>query len=337
MNQLIESLADIGAAKEAFRDWLLARKSIPLKGIGVGLKESSGRLSNDLCIQFYVSEKESKSILRHQNGIPKSIDGFLTDVRAASTPQFMSGTLRPTKAEIQQAIKSRRTRSRARPVVGGISCSSQFVTAGTLGYFCKKNTDDSGATYLVSSGHVFKAKTEYKKSSAILQASPSDGGNMNDVIADFDTATPLSQAEGARNVTDAAIAKLRDNIKYKLEIQDVGPLNRTANPVLGMSVAKVGRTTGFTEGIVTAVDYEAIVPWGVRSVKATYTFKNQIRIEPTKSSERFADFGDSGSMVFTKTNPAALGLYFAGAPDGSYGLATPIASVEQALDIKLLV
>jgi endonuclease G len=337
MNQLTESLTDICAAKEAFRDWLLARKSIPLKGIGVGLKESSGQLSNELCIQFYVDEEASKSKLQRRNGIPKSIDGFFTDVRPASTPRFMSGILRPTKAEIQRAIKSRRSRSRTRPLVAGISCANQFVNAGTLGYFCKKNRDDSGAMYLLSSGHVFKAKTEYKKSSAILQASPSDGGNMNDVVADFDSATRLSQAEGARNVTDAAIARLRDDIKYKPEIQDVGPLKGTVKPVLGMSVAKVGRTTGFTEGVVTAIDYEAIVPWGVRSVQATYTFKNQIRIEPTKSSERFADFGDSGSMVFTKSNPAAVGLYFAGAPDGSYGLATPIASVEQALDIKLLV
>jgi len=334
---MVLPLDDIRAVKKEFSDWLSMKNSNGHVAIGVGLKETYGQRSDELAIQFFVETKESCSSVSRDSIIPKFIDGIPTDVRTASTPQFMAGRTRPTKAEIASAMRNRKARARTRPLVGGLSCANQFVPAGTLGYFCTKNGDLSNATYLVSNGHVFRGKSQYKKSSAILQASPSDGGSIKDAVADFEKTSALNPAKDARNIADVAIAKLRNGIEYKLEIQNVGSIKGIAKPYPGMKVGKVGRTSGLTQGVVTAIDYETAVPWGVREVRETYQFKGQIRIESGETSEPFAQFGDSGALVFSDSGHAAVGLYFAGATDGSYGLATPIPAVEKVLGIKLLV
>jgi len=249
----------------------------------------------------------------------------------------MAGNARPSAEEIKLAIKNRRTRSRTRPLVAGISCSNQFVPAGTLGYFCQKQGDEDGTTYLLSSGHVFRGKDRYKDSSAILQTSPSDGGHLEDAVATLTVVSSLEAGSHAENYADAAIAKLNDGVKYDPKVLEIGRLTGRTEAYPGMQVKKVGRTTGLTEGVVTAIDYETVVPWGWRRARASYRFKNQIRVEPATGTGPFALFGDSGAMIFSDQEHAVVGLYFAGAPDGGYGLASPITSVERGLGIRLLV
>jgi hypothetical protein len=46
--------------------------------------------------------------------------------------------------------------------------------------------------------------------------------------------------------------------------------------------------------------------------------------------------GDSGSLVVSKAAANAVGLYFAGPPSGSYGIANPIADVLSQMQIELV-
>ena len=330
-------LSEIREIRSEFSDWLIRSRSQPLLAIGVGYKETQGILGNEECIQVHIDSKRPRADLARSLAIPKWIDGVPTDVRVSAIPRFMALGARPTPAEIAEAVGQAQHRARTRPLVPGISCANQFVPAGTLGHFCRRKGSTSEDVYLLSSGHVLRGKSAYKTSASILQAAPSDGGNLQDTVAKLSTTLPLRQHAGSANLVDAAVAKLLEGIPYSTSIPKIGRLRGRANAQLGMRVGKVGRSTGYTQGIVTAIDYETVIPWGWRKVSEYYPFRNQIRIEPTEDSNSFGRFGDSGAIVFTKDRREALGLFFAGAADGSYGLASPIRIVERELRIELLV
>ncbi len=103
-----------------------------------------------------------------------------------------------------------------------------------------------------------------------------------------------------------------------------------------MKVRKQGRTTGRTAGRVVSVDYETEVSFRYREQSRPYRFARQIRIEPVNSAEPFALFGDSGALVVSESDSSAVGLYFAGPYDGSYGLATPMSHIQEALGVRLM-
>lgn len=103
-----------------------------------------------------------------------------------------------------------------------------------------------------------------------------------------------------------------------------------------MEVRKHGRTTGFTEGTVTDESYNALVGMDHNDPDVVALFENQIRLERVPHHPAFGLGGDSGSLVFDKNSAEAVGLYFAGPPGGSYGVANHIADVLSELQIELL-
>ena len=97
---------------------------------------------------------------------------------------------------------------------------------------------------------------------------------------------------------------------------------------VGLSVAKSGRTTGFTTGSITSINTSVSVQYtascGGGGKKTTVTFTNQIVITPGT----FSAGGDSGSLIVTNNashNP--VGLLFAGSSSAT--IANPIGQVLQ--------
>ena len=112
---------------------------------------------------------------------------------------------------------------------------------------------------------------------------------------------------------------------------------RTAPVDKGISVAKVGRTTGVTRGTVTAFELDNVT---IGYDHGNATFDGQIEIEGAGTLP-FSQGGDSGSLVVDQ-DCKALGLLFAGGDTGGTngrGLtyANPIQAVLQALSITLIV
>ena len=100
-----------------------------------------------------------------------------------------------------------------------------------------------------------------------------------------------------------------------------------------MIVRKLGRTTGFTEGRVTAVALDDV---GVDMGAGIASFDNQIEIEATQA-RAFCRGGDSGSLIVDADN-RAVALLFAGSDSGGsndLGLtfANPMPAVMDALRI----
>ncbi len=65
-------------------------------------------------------------------------------------------------------------------------------------------------------------------------------------------------------------------------------------------------------------------------------FQDQMRIEKIAPHAAIGLGGDSGSLVVEQSSSKAVGLYFAGPQEGSYGYANHIADVLSELQIELL-
>lgn len=324
-------LADLREAKRDLVAILSARGDWGVIGVGVGIKRVCMASTGEGCITVYVGNKRARSQLSSRRCIPKNVGGSPTDVVASPWPQFAGG--RPSNRAVVAALRYRGHRGRTRPLVAGVSCSNLHVSCGTLGYFCRKRSERlSGAPYLLSCGHVLAGGT----SNVVVQAAPGDGGTDRDRVATVEQAKPLKLGEHGVNRVDAAIARLHAAIEPKIALSGLGAVTGVEEAVPGMEVVKSGRTTGITYGRVAAVDYDTLVPQSYRERRETARFVNQIRVEPVTAERPFARFGDSGALVVTKEGLRAVGMYFAGPADGSYGLLNPIDAVLDALDVELI-
>ncbi len=211
---------------------------------------------------------------------------------------------------------------------GNVNDSTRrFCCSGTLGALI---TDGSNQ-YILSNNHVLARSGAAVAGEDVSQPGLIDSNcNIATVVADFSGAAPL----GPSNV-DAAVAQLRPGqMDSSGFIEDIGvPGNTIALPTVGLSVAKSGRTTGFTTGTVSSVNTSVNVQYQREcggGKKFTVSFTNQIVIGPGT----FSAGGDSGSLIVTNNsahNP--VGLLFAGS--SSVTIANPIGTVLTRLGAAL--
>src|SRR5215813_5237624 len=173
--------------------------------------------------------------------------------------------------------------------------SQRFCCSATLGSLVQ---DASGTQFILSANHVLGLSGRATVGDDISQPGLVDNNcQVSTVVADFTVAPALSS-----NV-DAAIAQLRaalmDGTGF---IEDIGTISSVVKaPTVGLSVAKSGRTTGFTTGAVSSISTTVTVGYP-RSCGGTggptHTFTNQVVINSTT----FSAGGDSGSLIVTNDN-----------------------------------
>ncbi len=190
-----------------------------------------------------------------------------------------------------------------------------------------------GSQYILSNNHVLARENKAALGEDITQpglidTSPVCQKRTSDVVADLTAFVPLLLKKGITPV-DAAIARTRtgavDTSGAILEIGTVS--NIIASDRIGCVVQKSGRTTGRTDGTISAVD--ATVK--VRYSNGTATFTNQFFVTPST----FSAGGDSGSLIVRDGgNPRPVGLLFAGST--TYTIANPIGDVLGALGVSMV-
>ena len=185
--------------------------------------------------------------------------------------------------------------------------SRSFCCSGTLGAL----VTDGTTNYILSNNHVLGRSGQAVAGEDVSQPGLIDANcQVTTVVGDFTAAPPLA----AGSNVDAAIAQLRPGTMDATGfIEDIGvPSKAVAVPTVGMSVAKSGRTTGFTTGTVSSINTSVSVQYQANcggGKKFTVSFSGQIVIGPGS----FSAGGDSGSMIVTNNsahNP--VGLLFAG-------------------------
>jgi hypothetical protein len=208
-----------------------------------------------------------------------------------------------------------RTRNLHFGVSGGNvnDASRRFCCSGTLGALLQGS---GGAQYVLSNNHVLGRSGQASAGEDISQPGLIDSNcQVSTVIADFTVAPGLNQ-----NV-DAAIAQVRSGMMDATGfIEDIGTISSVVRtPTVGLSVAKSGRTTGFTTGSVTSVTTTVSVRYPKScggGGGATFTFTGQVVVTPGS----FSAGGDSGSLIVSNDNcHQPVALLFAGSSSATIG------------------
>ena len=308
---------------------------------GVGYKVTAGKRTATLSIICSVREKQAAGALAQSDRIPSTMDGIATDV-------IQTGVLRAWQSHT----------SRQRPAPGGISIGHKDITAGTLGCLVKKN----GQRVILSNNHVLANSNAARPGDAILQPGPIDGGRFpQDHIADLQEFVPLIfsgssaappsdcsigrgsaallnsvaallrsrtrlqavRPQAGTNLVDCAIARVLNNADVSNELLEIGAITGQAIGDLDMAIKKSGRTTGFTQGIITQVDVTSDVQYGPGQVAR---FTDQLM------AGNMSQGGDSGSVVLNGDN-RLVGLLFAGGDNTT--IINRIEHVFSALGVNL--
>jgi hypothetical protein len=333
--QLRKAKAELSAAllsqqPSHFQERLLGmNKSIPLiHAVGIGRKVRKGERTETMAVRIYVTRKATETDWPTSEKIPEFVNGVPTDVIVAAPADFL--------AMPATATCTLNRKARSRPVIGGISTSHVTGETGTIGYFCRstETTDSASDVFILSNEHIFGNLGLASTGDLLIQHGALDGGGTADQIAGYSRRVPLVFG-GGPNEVDAAIGKLDSATGYMAEICVIGKVPGTAQGEEDQLVAKHGRTSGYTEGV---IDDESIdfVMLPKRSSKIIQ-FRNQMRIIPTASYPLFADGGDSGSLVVLRDKKEAVGLLHSAAIDGSYAYASHIDKVLSQLKIRLVV
>ncbi len=141
---------------------------------------------------------------------------------------------------------------------------------------------------------------------------------------------PLCDSEVDSVVDCASVASTSAQTDF--DIRDVGlPKPYHGTVVVGDTVQKSGRTTGYTQGTVVSTNYSVLTgPWKCCGLA---TFVHQIRVNAL-GEDRFIGPGDSGSALLNMDDEI-VGLLFSGPYSGLAANANPIGSVLYALGLSL--
>ncbi len=228
-------------------------------------------------------------------------EGFLQTVSVAALPQASSQQL-----------------PAVRPLSIGLSVGRKDSGPGTLGAFVA--TEDGDA--ILSNSHVLALSGNGRRGDRIYQPGRGDTQilqSQHDIgsLVDFSVL-----ADAGSNLVDYAIARL-DGVEHAGNIVPVAanvPPELIGLPFTGVvapeqlgpepMVAKIGRTTGYVLGKLTAVsldDVPVFVP-GIGNVR----FDDVLEVTWFGTRFPFSLGGDSGSVVFAPACRSAIGLHFAG-------------------------
>ena len=297
-----------------------ARKSIEAKhyrnaeGVFIGYKVEKGKRTKTLAVLVCVSRKLSESQLRPQDIVPKvvNVSGRTIKTDVIQTGKFKALTLIDD----------------GRPVKPGYSVGHPDMTAGTLGFFAKRN----GKTCLISNAHVLANVNKGKIGDPSYYPGPYDGGTKENTIAHLVATIPIEMLASdcffanayvnifnslakffkrksripppVREVTnqvDCAASEMIDGIEIDQNIPYIGKPIGIVEAELGMEVQKTGRTTEYTKGEVIGIEGAAQVSYGEHGVAV---FEDQIMSDIPSAG------GDSGSAVLHENK--LVGLLFAG-------------------------
>ena len=349
--KLPKELADIAKVQAAEEEGLMETENVV--GVGIGLKEKAGIMTDEPCLSVFVSQKLDPEMLKADDIVPKKVAQCNTDVVetgeffAGGTPRRRNPTATETKAElfeagdfeeeelpvglVEEEVGIEALRQRIRPAMGGFSVGHFRITAGTIATGAidlRPYPAIPRRYYILSNNHVLANSNNASIGDPILQPGRIDGGtHPRDTIgrlARFVTIRFLPpQGPGGVNLVDAAIAQCPFQL-IERRIYWIGyPRGYNFNVRPGNIVQKSGRTTNYTTGQVTAINATLTVNYGGgrRAI-----FRRQIL---TTNMSAPGDSGSGGCDM----NGDAFGLLFAGS--SSVTVFNPIIHVLRRLGVRL--
>jgi len=335
-------LSIIRAAKRKHTNDLLKRMNVV--GVGIGWRICDGKKTGEQCIVVRVTKKMPRASLLAKDVVPTFLDGVRVDVIERKMPRAWFDP-----------------RAKHRPPMPGISIGHHNVTAGTFGCVVE---DAYGNWRILSNNHVLANSNEAAEGDAILQPGSADGGTAEDQVGVLGRFVPITFAGGivdppnggtcaiARGVAGLAnLAATAWGSKHRLraynaaaaaepnkvdaalgiptgdlvlEIPEVGTPGGVASGELGLAIQKYGRTTEYTEGVISEIDATLMVSYGGARMA---------RFDDQLVAGAMSAGGDSGSAVLDMQR-RVVGLLFAGSEDTT--VINRIEHVCAALDVRVV-
>lgn len=197
--------------------------------------------------------------------------------------------------------------------------------AGTMGLLLEQTDGpDHGKVFILSNNHILANNNSGFADDPIFQLSSINGSSEKSVIALLYKWVPLSL--NGTNMVDAAIAEVfsyQKNHNVSPYIRKIGIPVCIADPFIGMTVEKIGSTTGYTSGQIISIN---------QSIKVNYGPLGFLKFKDQICSSAMSRGGDSGSCLFEKDTRHPIGLLFAGDSHRSYY--NPLKSVMTSLSLS---
>jgi len=220
----------------------------------------------------------------------------------------------PPSKEISSELRPKKDN----PLQLGSSVSHIDSPAGSLGAFVE---DSDGKDAILSCSHVLALAGKAKRDDLIIHPGLTD---LKTVLDDHQIAllkrySTLSR--GKAGEFDAAYATLNGDVRILKNLVppavgapkglDGKPVKYKPDPNLGQDeiLAKVGRTTGYTEGVLSGIAIDN-VPIQIHGIGIVH-FDNCIEVRWKAVNQSFTKPGDSGSLVFTRDELTGVGIHFA--------------------------
>lgn len=265
--------------------------------------------------------------------LPRSLDGAPVMIYVTGE-LFSSKGKPPGKGGGKDAPSVDPTARFARPVPIGVSTGHPAITAGTIG--CRVSVTNAGVTtvYALSNNHVYADENDASIGDAVIQPGSYDGGSSSaDDIGTLSAAVALdfrSVQAGGTNTMDAAIAACTTSTLGAGTPADGYGLPKTAttSPAINLRVQKYGRTTGKTNGRISAINATLNIGYST----GTAGFVGQIVITPGS----FSAGGDSGSLIVVQKGGSArkpVALLFAGSSTST--IASPIGPILSTFGVTI--
>jgi len=278
--------------------------------VGIAEKQRAGRGTGSLALTFYVDRKRVRVL--SSAAVPEVVPADIAG-RALPTDVVEIGQLRP---EIQRE---------ASPIEPGFSIGHPDVTAGTLGAVL----GPASSPRLLSNSHVLANSGHATIGDAILYPGVADDGHApKNVVGTLTQVIPFMAGGQFVNRMDVAVATVDPQRLADLQTRIPGlgiTPTATTLPKRGMTVVKVGRTTGLTRGVVNDINFRFVLP---------YDDGSQVGYLDQVFCTRYSQGGDSGSLVLDDATHLAVGLHFAGAQGGS--VFSPIRPILKAVHARFL-
>ncbi|MFF4528330.1 hypothetical protein ACFY1P_03565 [Streptomyces sp. NPDC001407] len=301
-------------------------------GVGIGLREDSGELSEELAVRVLVTDASNIP-----DGIPESLAGLGTCI-----VEF------PVEALFDPDTK------RYDDLQGGAQIQPAPSASGTLGAIVH---DSNGVEVGLTCHHVVgdPGSLVWQAVAPMIIAGVDTPVDLTDGIGKTLAAeSPKTQTIPVPSGSELLLGKPLDAATVSLDearnhnrtishgiVDGFGVVDSSTSPSLKMPVKKRGSQSGPTTGLVVGV--HPFVEWnGVAAPSPGHSFvmshTYEIFFNPVGCPDGiFAKGGDSGSLVLEEGTQTAVGLLWGGVPSGGMrGFMCDITVVESRLGISVV-
>jgi hypothetical protein len=280
--------------------------------VGVGVKESNGKLTDELCFRVYVHEKVSDHGLKKHDRIPSSLFGMRTDV-------LQKHGVQPNAADL----------GNYRPLRGGIAIANEFNQFNMVGFSgygtmgCLARVAATNKLVGLSAMHVLEDSLPIPMISAGINIGQPGVGHIMLFTANIVGQVTVGSFTGGLDCgifeVDSSNEQFVNLAGSEFLVQDISNLTGVAQAVCYEIVRKRGASTRLTQGVIVDVRYDG----------------TNILINPCTDFVNFSEPGDSGAVIVNAANKVVGLLIGSSRTDVTKGVANHIHPVMVALGITI--